>query len=124
MRIVVTGSRNWRNPRTIVNRLHQLQDLCATSREELVVGVGDCPTGADLIVRQWGLTSPAMVRVFHADWSRYLKSAGPMRNRRMVDTVRPELVLAFLRPESQGTVDCVNYAESLGIPVEKLWEVD
>lgn len=46
------------------------------------------------------------------------KSAGPIRNRKMIDEHEPDFVLAFhddLEGESKGTKDCVAYAKSKGI---------
>lgn len=39
----------------------------------------------------------------------------------MIDTEKPDLVLAFLHPASKGTVQCVRYARSKGIEVKEVW---
>lgn len=119
---VVTGYRFWQNPRTVWNRMQRLQDECALRREGLEVGVGDCSTGVDAFIRDWAVTAPVLLRIFYADWDTHDRAAGPLRNIDMINTMRPEKVIAFLHPKSKGTKQCAGYADSLGIPVERIWE--
>lgn len=126
MRIVATGYRYWQNPRTVWNRMQRLQDQCAIERSGLEVGVGDCPTGADLFIRDWAVCAPVSLRIFYADWANLGKAAGPIRNKDMIDTMLREggvdKVIAFLHPSSKGAKGCTDYARSLGLPVEPIWE--
>lgn len=88
---------------------------------------GACPTGADAFAHGWfslPLDDPTLTAIEEAhpaDWGRYGKGAGPIRNREMVDA-GADLVLAFPLPgpksRSRGTWDCVGAAEAHGIPVE------
>ena len=43
------------------------------------------------------------------------KAAGPERNRRMLDTFKPDGVIAF--PGGRGTADCCRAADERAIPV-------
>lgn len=56
---------------------------------------------------------------FPADWKRYGKAAGPIRNQQMIDEGKPDLVLAFHENinESRGTKDMVARARGIGIKV-------
>lgn len=63
----------------------------------------------------WGRGLP--VEVFHPDWSQGRK-AGPIRNQRMLDEGKPDLVIAF--PGGRGTADMVSRARSAGVPVEEV----
>ena len=76
------------------------------------VVVGDS-TGADRWTAIWAERRGVACRVFRADWSQG-KSAGPRRNKRMVDT-RPDIAVVF--PGGAGTKDCRRQAEIAGIPV-------
>lgn len=53
-----------------------------------------------------------IVLPFPADWSRYGRAAGPIRNRQMLDQ-KPSLVLAFHSDiaHSKGTADTVREAQ-------------
>lgn len=48
-----------------------------------------------------------------ADWDKHGYSAGPIRNKEMVELAQPDLVVAF--PGGKGTAHMVNYAKSHGL---------
>lgn len=78
MKVIVAGGRDFKpNSNDIENLLNYIKKLNVT---EIVSG--GC-SGADrfgeLVARELGLNST----VFHAEWSKYGKSAGPKRNERM-----------------------------------------
>lgn len=77
-------------------------------------------SGADTLARQVGENLGFDVWQFPADWKLHGKSAGPIRNRRMVLEGKPDLVIAFHTnlKKSKGTADMVAYARSKGIKVE------
>jgi hypothetical protein len=50
-----------------------------------------------------------------ADWKAHGRAAGPIRNQRMIDEHRPELVVAA--PGGRGTADMVRRARAAGIEV-------
>ena len=118
-RITVTGSRDWREIGVLrAALLDQLLD-----HGQFLLGVGDCPTGADKMALGWGkgrLTWPVVQ--FTAPWTQAGKGAGMIRNHFMIDMFRPHLVLAFPLLDSRGTVDCMDYAESRGIEVRRYKE--
>jgi hypothetical protein len=112
-RIVVTGDRGWADGQRVIDTLDS-----QLSYGEFLLGVGDCETGVDLAAWHWGLSNLSWpVTRFHAPWQKKNRAAGPIRNHFMIDEFRPTAVFAFLTPQSRGTVDCANYAESRGITV-------
>ena len=66
---------------------------------------------ADEFAKSLGLTPIP----FHADWTKHGKRAGPIRNQRMLDEGKPDLVLAF--PGGSGTQDMIERAEKAGVDV-------
>ena len=52
---------------------------------------------------------------FQADWNAHGRAAGPIRNKRMLDEGRPELVVAF--PGGRGTANMVKQAKAAGVKV-------
>jgi len=88
--------------------------------EELVV-VHGCAPGADTLADRWTRIPghPLRVRVERhpADWRRYPRAAGVVRNRAMV-RAGAEVCLAFIRDQSAGATDCAREAERAGIPVQ------
>lgn len=62
------------------------------------------------------------VKEFPADWETHAKAAGPIRNRRMLEEGKPELVLAFKNGFDHtlsrgGTENMVKQAKALGVAV-------
>lgn len=108
MKVVITGSRKWKDPYVISNTLDELPG------GELIVGGA---RGADTFAQNYGEKSPKWsVSVFQAEWERYGKRAGFIRNHRMLDE-NPDLVLAFWDGKSPGTKHTIHEAEKRGLRV-------
>src|SRR3954471_22010862 len=120
-RILVTGSRHWENRTLVRNVLSATRWAYCTSG--MVVVHGACPTGADHIADEWAIENGITVERFPADWTRLGRAAGPIRNETMVQT-HPDLVLAFLTPDSRGTADCVRRADREGLRVKRFHSSD
>lgn len=116
MIIVVTGYRFWLDPNIVEDRLDQLD------KNDLIIGVGDCPTGVDEFARNWARKHKVGLKVFVADWDKFDRAAGPIRNKEMINEMRPDLVLAFINTKSRGTKQCAEYAGEQGYVVEPIWE--
>jgi SLOG family YspA-like protein len=130
MRVLVCGDRNWTDEDLILETL-----LHVEVREDKYIRVvihGGC-RGADILgghaaKLMCGYAEPEEavrantpeVLVFKADWNKYGKAAGPIRNQQMLTEGKPNLVLAFHDDLecSKGTKDMVNRAKRAGIPVE------
>lgn len=62
-----------------------------------------------------------------ADWKRYGRKAGPIRNREMLESANPETLFAFpgaasaRRDRSVGTIDCINAAAAREIDMKVWW---
>ncbi len=109
MRVLVTGSRYWTDVTTIE------KELTGLPIETTIVhgGAKGADTIADVIATEMGFK----VEVFPANWEQYGRAAGPIRNREMLLT-NPDLVLAFLKPASKGTKDCIKQAKARKIKVK------
>lgn len=131
MRIMITGSRDWGYLRDGARLIalpesdewkmiaHALDALKAENQDVRIVH-GECPTGADAIADMWAQHNVLFIERFPADWGRYGRSAGPRRNKAMVET-DPDLVLAFCKNGSAGTNGTVRMAAEHGLPVVK-WD--
>lgn len=69
---------------------------------------GEAP-GADTLARLWGEDRGYRVCKFPAQWGRFGRAAGPLRNTQMLDEAKPEHAIAFHDnlAESRGTGNMV-----------------
>lgn len=118
MKIVVTGYRKWSTARSV---FEVLENWLEYPYPKNLIATGACPTGADAYAKALCISRGVPLVEFHAMWSNG-KSAGPDRNKLMIDTVQPDLVLAFLNPLSRGTKQCAKYAQDQGYKVFEVWE--
>jgi hypothetical protein len=117
-RVLVTGSRDW----TDEEFLWSVLDVAASGTRIRIVH-GACPSGADLVAQAWCDLKGIEAERHPADWDRYHKAAGPIRNQEMVD-LGADVCYAFFSGDgtgSKGTADCVERAEKAGIPVRKFY---
>jgi len=106
--IAFTGGRDFEDKKTF-NRVLRIVD-----HPDFVVIVGCCPTGLDKMVRDFFKEEAV---VFEADWHKYGRAAGPLRNKAML-SFKPEILIAF--PGGTGTEDCIRQAKKQKIPVLKV----
>jgi hypothetical protein len=71
--------------------------------------------GADTLAGQWANNNDLPTEVYLPDWKAHPRTAGFIRNQRMLDEGKPTLVIAF--PGGNGTKDMVSRAKKAGIPV-------
>lgn len=58
------------------------------------------------------------IEAYPADWNTHGKAAGPIRNKQMLTEGKPDLVIAFLAPNSRGTKNMIEQATKAGVPVK------
>lgn len=122
MKVLVCGSREWKNRDAIWRELKKLPGG--------TIIVHGAARGADRMAGEIGRLLGFEVRPYPADWDKDgRKSAGPIRNSRMLKTEHPDRdgvyidrVLAFAvdfsKKAAPGTNDMMSKARSAGIPVE------
>jgi len=118
MNILICGSRDWNDFTTIKKYLEEVKNTNNQMVNQITIIHGGCK-GADSIGGYFALQFGFQVRVFKADWSKYGKAAGPIRNQQMLDEGQPNLVVAFHNAleKSKGTLDMVSRAKNAGINV-------
>ena len=74
--------------------------------------------GADSLAGQWAKKNNIEQLVFPADWNTYGKSAGFLRNTEMLQSGKPDLVVAF--PGGTGTAMMCKIAAAEGVEVRRV----
>jgi hypothetical protein len=148
LRILVTGSRSYNNSSAILGVLantaaeiwfaeakaefgaEAMKDVDMVEAVRLSFATitavhGDCPTGADSVVRKSIARGEAAQAAtgehfmwrqerHPADWKTLGRRAGPMRNKKMVE-LGADVCVAFISKDSKGAAGCANMAERAGI---------
>lgn len=78
--------------------------------------------GADAWAALWARGRGVPVVTFKADWGAHGRAAGPLRNEKMLNEGRPDLVVAF--PGGRGTADMVARAKRAGVRVVEATRTD
>lgn len=115
-RILVCGARDYTDAKKIHTELSNL--LHAYGPFILIEGEA---RGADRIARNWGDRHlPRMnIKPFPANWKRFGRGAGPIRNRQMLELGKPDIVLAFGGKDGTGTNNMVKIAKRAGVFVRE-----
>lgn len=71
--------------------------------------------GADQMGETYAQSKGYDVKIMPADWNRYGKSAGPIRNRAMADV--SDVLVAFWDGKSRGTMHMISLARAKGLRV-------
>lgn len=110
MKVLVCGGREYKN----LNRVHQELDLIRETHKITQIISGGA-RGADNLAELYAKNKNIPCRIFPANWDKYGKKAGYIRNKQMVDEGKPDFVVAF--PGGTGTQMMISIAESADIPV-------
>lgn len=114
VKVLVCGGRDYANRA----RVNQILDA-AVERLDLTAIVQGGQTGADTLAKEWAIARKLQCETFYADWDRLGNAAGPIRNKRMLDEAKPELVIAFPTPgaPNKGTNGMIKLAKDAGLVV-------
>lgn len=108
-RAIVCGGRDLEDRKRLrahMNRLHDQHHFT-----EIIHG---CAPGADTAAAEWAVLNEIAIDPHPADWDRYGKRAGFIRNTEML-AMKPDIVIAF--PGGRGTAMMVDIAKSARVRV-------
>jgi hypothetical protein len=110
MRILICGGRSYYKKAFLFYTLDKIR----SKYSEMLICHGDAP-GADYLASMWAKERNIPCFAFPAKWNTYGRSAGPIRNRQMIDEFKPELVVAF--PGGKGTENMIHLSKQNNVPV-------
>ena len=109
---LVTGSRKWIDRNLIRKEL----EIVKSRFPDITLVHGGC-RGADLIAGSIWKELGGVVVSCPADWTRYGKAAGLIRNESMINDFNVEFAVAFVKGESRGTLHMVSLLKKKEISV-------
>lgn len=112
MRVLVCGGRDYNDRETLFAKMDELYYAYDRRFSTLIDGGAN---GADALAHQWAGRAGLSTERYRADWKTHGRAAGPIRNKRMLDEGKPDLVVAF--PGGRGTANMVAQARAAGVKV-------
>lgn len=113
MKFAIIGSRSIKDP--VI-----LDYVLTWYRSKITLVISGGATGVDTMAAVWALKHGFHSKVILPDWKAYGKSAGPIRNKEIVEAA--EKIVAIWDGKSRGTMSAVDHARKIARPVD-LWLV-
>jgi hypothetical protein len=106
MKVIVCGGRDYDDMETLYEVLDTLK---------ITTIISGHARGADSMAEAYADERNLKLEIYPAEWDKYGKRAGFIRNQQMLDAGKPQMVVAF--PGGNGTADMVRRARKEGVPV-------
>jgi predicted Rossmann fold nucleotide-binding protein DprA/Smf involved in DNA uptake len=111
MRLIVAGGRDFNDYNLLCQ---EVADFIKNENEvEIVSGLA---RGADTLGCQFAQENDLPLRGFAAEWGKFGRAAGPIRNKLMAKNA--DALIAFWDGQSRGTMHMIDYAKEMGLKVK------
>ncbi len=107
MKVIIAGSRNFTDQK-IVDR------VITDSGFEISQVVSGGARGVDTCGEYWAEDNGVDIEVFSADWQKYGRAAGPIRNKQMANYAEA-LIAIYDSSKSKGTANMIKQAKEQGL---------
>ena len=106
-RVVIAGSRDYTN----YEEAKVYIDFCLSNIRKAndIIIISGCASGADAIGEQYAEENGFKVEKYPANWEKYGRSAGPIRNKQMAEIT--DYVICFWDGKSKGTKSMIEFAK-------------
>lgn len=113
VRVLVCGGRDYDDAKTLDFYLTQIN-----WQRPFTTLIHGAARGADTLAARWAERNAIPTEAYPADWDRDGKSAGPIRNLKMLAEGKPDLVIAF--PGGRGTAHMKKIARASKVQVVEI----
>ena len=112
--MIICGGRDFDDYELFQNCMDRL----LTYYEEIRLVSGHA-SGADRFAERYAAERGIEIEVFPAEWKKYGRAAGPIRNREMLDYAKEAIpeIAAFWDGKSKGTKDMLKRAQDAGVKI-------
>ena len=113
-RIIIAGTRTFDDYALLRKTMCNLFGQVPPSQIEVISG--HCLTGADHYGEVFARRNGTQLTLFPADWKKYGKAAGPVRNRQMAEYAAPDgYCVIFWDGKSRGSRNMIAEAKKAGV---------
>lgn len=123
IRLIVAGSRDFDDYKIVKNVMEGYVNswisMYDCNRNDIEIISGGC-RGVDLLGEKYAKEFNHPLKVFTAEWGKYGKAAGPIRNKIMAEYAaeyKNAFLIAFWDGLSNGTKNMVSQAEKYGLHI-------
>jgi hypothetical protein len=118
MKIIIAGSRNFNNYKLLKNTCSKIINELKYNNSKCEIISGNA-FGADRLGELFAKENSYNLKIFPANWEKYGKSAGYVRNQQMIEYVKdnPEkgYLIVFWDEKSRGTKNTIDLARKYNI---------
>lgn len=111
MKLIIAGGRDFNNYDLVEKEANEM--VSGVQNVEIISGLA---RGADLLGCRFAEENGYPLRGFAAEWGKFGRAAGPIRNKLMAKNATH--LLAFWDGKSRGTKHMIEYAKELGLGVK------
>ena len=118
-RVIIAGSRQFNDYKLMLNTLDELGVHLINTIDSVEIISGHAP-GADTLGEKFAITYGYPLKIFPAEWNKYGKAAGPIRNEKMAKYASKAdrgILIAFPVGESRGTRNMIKLAKRYKLEV-------
>ncbi|MBQ9082332.1 MAG: DUF2493 domain-containing protein [Clostridia bacterium] len=112
-RVLIGGCRSYANYSAFCSCMDLLLPQI-TTESDIIIMSGGC-RGTDALAEQYAAAHGYAIERYVAEWARYGRAAGPIRNRIMVECA--DYVIAFWDGKSCGTRSLISYTKKAQKPL-------
>jgi hypothetical protein len=112
MRIIIAGSRDFNDQKTVDEAVDKFINQLPCSKIQIISGGA---RGADRLGENYARARHYELKIFPARWDRYGKRAGYIRNEEMAENA--DALIAFWDGKSPGTKHMIDIARDKGLNV-------
>ena len=109
--ILIAGTRNYTHYETFCKKITDFLERKNISNNDIIIVEGGA-SGVDALAKRYALEHRIKYKEYKADWNKYGKAAGPIRNQQMVDIIKENngMSIFIWDGKSRGTQDCIKRA--------------
>jgi hypothetical protein len=112
MRTIIAGGREWTDPGMVEAAVQ-----ASGWRKKITLVIAGGARGIDTFAVEWAYANGIPFEIYPADWAKFGKSAGMIRNRVMADAAGDGGALLAIPGKGAGTRGMIKIAFGRGMPV-------